>query len=780
MGVCWGALLLTARPVWSQVLLEVILVESDVIAFTGGTDSDPICLESLEDGRLVFFDTEPGVDAMILFDPAQSGVSRLSVIASEAELLALAPNTVSPGNISVSDIAFDDTGDLFAVVSETTGGPDYDNFIVSIPASGGAFAPPTLATDLFDGGKSGLGEFVYHRVETDPLGDRLFILYDSLDDANDTASTPGMNGVHVFDLADMPGTTADLSMLAPYVSMAAVFSPPATPGTDSIGLLQIRVSPDGSNLYGVNTNGSGSNDGDVVRIDTSDGSFSLFLDQDIAETQTANIDQFTTRTALAVHPTAGTLALLEVGTTDPARENLHEYRADGTFLGIAHSHDQITDALPSVGSDFSMTFTNAMVIDPTGDTFLWLTQETETLVRAHSTLTHPLAGTGPWIWPILASTSPSLTSGFGPRRYSAADPRYDWHRGLDIPLPIGSRVYASADGTIRLSGPTAGFTDPVVQVQHGAGTTARHSTNLHMSGWPLTVGTPVSQGALVGLSGTSSSYFDHLHFEVRDGGTNQRHCQNPMGYLSTANTPPGPPALTGANLATTEAVMLFDVATPRTEIDLDGMTVTWGADSATLSFDLYNSAHTGAPEELDHPPLGLAQGVATAVLPGRTSTDYLYRFAFWGLDAGGVAGTAVVNDVHGAGPPVALSPDLPPLTLSPPVQTLSTPPGGTAVFTHTLRNTGPSPLALTLSAQSAQSNSLSVAPDTVNLAVGESRAVTVTVLHSASLLTGIGDCVALEVDDASSAQRLVAIDLIGDPVPPPAGVPVGLSLLGAH
>lgn len=112
---------------------------------------------------------------------------------------------------------------------------------------------------------------------------------------------------------------------------------------------------------------------------------------------------------------------------------------------------------------------------------------------------------------------------YGPRPLTSGNDRYDFHRGLDIATPIGTPVFAIADGVIRLSGNHSGYSDPVVQIRHFRpghsscdGVGCYHSNYMHLSGWTLSVGDTVSKGDLVGFTGESASGFDHLHFEIRD------------------------------------------------------------------------------------------------------------------------------------------------------------------------------------------------------------------------------------------------------------------------
>ena len=42
--------------------------------------------------------------------------------------------------------------------------------------------------------------------------------------------------------------------------------------------------------------------------------------------------------------------------------------------------------------------------------------------------------------------------------------RYDFHRGVDIPTPIGTPLVAIDDGTVRIAGSHSAYSDGVVQV----------------------------------------------------------------------------------------------------------------------------------------------------------------------------------------------------------------------------------------------------------------------------------------------------------------------------
>lgn len=120
-----------------------------------------------------------------------------------------------------------------------------------------------------------------------------------------------------------------------------------------------------------------------------------------------------------------------------------------------------------------------------------------------------------------------LTSTFGVR----SDPFHGgaaMHAGLDIPGPIGTPVYATADGIVGRSGVAGGYGN-LVTVNHGKGIETRYG---HLSKILVAANTPVRRGQLIGLMGsTGRSTGSHLHYEVRVDGT----AVNPMPFMQNAN-----------------------------------------------------------------------------------------------------------------------------------------------------------------------------------------------------------------------------------------------------
>ena len=109
------------------------------------------------------------------------------------------------------------------------------------------------------------------------------------------------------------------------------------------------------------------------------------------------------------------------------------------------------------------------------------------------------------------------TSGFGPR----------WgrmHNGPDFAGPIGTPIYATADGVVKKAGWSSGY-GRLITIQHEFGIETRYA---HLNSMDVQVGQRVSRGERIGAMGNSGrSTGPHLHYEVRVGGAPV----NPMIYI---------------------------------------------------------------------------------------------------------------------------------------------------------------------------------------------------------------------------------------------------------
>jgi septal ring factor EnvC (AmiA/AmiB activator) len=121
----------------------------------------------------------------------------------------------------------------------------------------------------------------------------------------------------------------------------------------------------------------------------------------------------------------------------------------------------------------------------------------------------------PAIQPISNKKLSRIASGFGYR----IDPIYKIrkaHEGLDFAAPIGTPIYATADGVVTTSGfTTSGFGIHVV-INHGYGYKTIYG---HMVRVKTKAGQRVKRGEVIGYVGNSGkSTGPHLHYEVHKSG----------------------------------------------------------------------------------------------------------------------------------------------------------------------------------------------------------------------------------------------------------------------
>ncbi len=124
-------------------------------------------------------------------------------------------------------------------------------------------------------------------------------------------------------------------------------------------------------------------------------------------------------------------------------------------------------------------------------------------------------------------TSVQVSSSFGIR----SDPftgRARRHTGIDIPGPLGTPIYATADGVADHAGWMNGYGN-LVELNHGRGLETRYG---HMSRIAINPGDHVTKGQLIGYMGsTGRSTGSHLHYEVRIDGTPV----NPLPFLASSD-----------------------------------------------------------------------------------------------------------------------------------------------------------------------------------------------------------------------------------------------------
>lgn len=121
----------------------------------------------------------------------------------------------------------------------------------------------------------------------------------------------------------------------------------------------------------------------------------------------------------------------------------------------------------------------------------------------------------PSIQPVSNKNLNRIASGFGYR----IDPVYKdrrAHLGLDFSAPMGTPIYATADGRVKDAGfNTGGFGNRVV-IAHGFGYETLYG---HMVRIKARVGEMVKRGEVIGYVGNSGkSTAPHCHYEVHRGG----------------------------------------------------------------------------------------------------------------------------------------------------------------------------------------------------------------------------------------------------------------------
>ena len=119
-----------------------------------------------------------------------------------------------------------------------------------------------------------------------------------------------------------------------------------------------------------------------------------------------------------------------------------------------------------------------------------------------------------------------FTSGYGTRtdpfRGGAAR-----HQGIDLAAPLGTPIYATAEGTVVDAGYNSGGYGNLIKLDHGRGIETRYG---HLSRILVSAGQRITRGQLIGHMGsTGRSTGSHLHYEVRIDG----RAVNPIPFMKS-------------------------------------------------------------------------------------------------------------------------------------------------------------------------------------------------------------------------------------------------------
>ncbi len=150
------------------------------------------------------------------------------------------------------------------------------------------------------------------------------------------------------------------------------------------------------------------------------------------------------------------------------------------------------------------------------------------VAAAQESSTVPATPAGPFrgessegfIWPV----NGPVVSPFGPRTINGG---YENHPGIDISVPSGTPIHASANGVVLFTQSEAesGGYGNYTCIDHGGGVSTCYA---HQSSFSVSQGEQVSQGQVIGISDCTGYCFGpHLHFEVRINGA----VTDPMAYL---------------------------------------------------------------------------------------------------------------------------------------------------------------------------------------------------------------------------------------------------------
>src|SRR3954447_9627746 len=122
----------------------------------------------------------------------------------------------------------------------------------------------------------------------------------------------------------------------------------------------------------------------------------------------------------------------------------------------------------------------------------------------------------------------NFTSGFGVR----SDPfkgRAAMHPGVDLAGPVGTPIYATADGTVDRAEWNSGGYGNLVEIDHGHGIQTRYG---HLTRYIVSAGQHVKRGELIAYMGsTGRSTGSHLHYEVRLDG----RPVNPVPFMQSSD-----------------------------------------------------------------------------------------------------------------------------------------------------------------------------------------------------------------------------------------------------
>jgi LysM repeat protein len=179
---------------------------------------------------------------------------------------------------------------------------------------------------------------------------------------------------------------------------------------------------------------------------------------------------------------------------------VHTIKSGQTLTDISATYGVSVDAITKANGISSSTtiFAGARLVIPGASSAFW--DSVTTLSRG---------STAQFIWPLQGA----VVSTFGWRQHPVLDVRHH-HDGIDLDVPEGTTVYASAGGEVYFYGEQPGYGNVLI-IEHAG---AFYTLYGHLKSSLVTKGQYVEKGQRVAISGnTGISSGPHLHFELRNG-----------------------------------------------------------------------------------------------------------------------------------------------------------------------------------------------------------------------------------------------------------------------
>ncbi|MFB0921110.1 MAG: peptidoglycan DD-metalloendopeptidase family protein [Oscillospiraceae bacterium] len=134
-----------------------------------------------------------------------------------------------------------------------------------------------------------------------------------------------------------------------------------------------------------------------------------------------------------------------------------------------------------------------------------------------------VSGSGTLTWPVVGTSTASVTSGFGYRIHPIfGDKRF--HSGVDISANSGTTIMAADAGTVVSAVYSSSYGNYVV-ISHGNGMVTLYA---HMSSMAVSSGQTVTKGQTIGYVGSTGwSTGPHCHFEIKVNG----QLVDPLSYF---------------------------------------------------------------------------------------------------------------------------------------------------------------------------------------------------------------------------------------------------------